>query len=243
MDLRFIGNQVLILGGTCEMAFDLAQQMISLGLFPLLSYRNEQGQQRIYDRLGDSNNKTFNTVHIDFAMPETLESISEKICEKLCYMVDFAQENYESLIAGANDQKVNDYFTHNISFRAAIIKKISRAMLARRSGRMVYVSSTAALRQNPGQGFYAAAKKASEMLYRNIGIELGGRGITTVSLRLGYIPVGRGETYLKSNKNVLPENVLDVRQVTDTILFLLSNSAKGFNATELIMDCGLTACK
>ena len=241
MQLRYVGNKILILGGSCEMALNLAQHIISSGLFPILSYRNEQGKKLIHDRLGS--NDSFDLVNIDFANPQTLENISDKICSDLHYMIDFVQDDYESLIAGAENIKTNDYFTQNISFRAAILKKLSRAMLSRRSGRMIYISSTAAVRQNPGQGFYAAAKKACEMLYRNIAIEFKDRGITTVSLRLGYIPVGRGKKYIESNKQKLSQNFLNLNQVTETILFLLSESAKGFNATELVMDCGLTASK
>ena len=71
------------------------------------------------------------------------------------------------------------------------------------------------------------------------------RGITTVILRPGYIDAGRGRHYVKRN---LPDfknhvNVISVKDVSDTILFLLSDSARGFNATELVMDGGLTAGK
>ena len=107
---------------------------------------------------------------------------------------------------------------------------------------------SAAVRPNPGQGFYAAAKVASEALYRNLGLELGGRGITTVTLRPGYIDEGRGRAFLESRGDSALAKVpigrpLTSQEVAETILFYLSDSAGGVNATEISMDGGLTAGK
>ena len=121
-------------------------------------------------------------------------------------------------------------------------------MLKKKRGRLVFISSSAAMRPNPGQGFYSAAKLASEALYKNLGLELGRRGITTVTLRPGYIDAGRGRHYLQAHEKevlkMVPINrAISEREVAETILFLLSDSARGFNATEITMDGGLAAGK
>jgi 3-oxoacyl-[acyl-carrier protein] reductase len=138
---------------------------------------------------------------------------------------------------------VHVYFTENISFRAEVLKTAGRIMLRKRKGRLVFISSTAAARPNPGQGFYAAAKLASEALYRNMGLELGGRGITTVILRPGYVNAGRGRAYMEE-KNVLEavpiKRAVTKEEIAETVLFLLSESAAGMNATIITMDGGLT---
>jgi len=127
------------------------------------------------------------------------------------------------------------------------LKRVGRTMLKQRRGRLVFVSSSAAFRPNPGQGFYAAAKQASEALYRSMGLEMGKRGITTVTLRPGYINSGRGRRYLAQKEDILSHiptgKPLSPEHVAETIMFLLSDSAAGFNATEIIMDGGLTAGK
>jgi 3-oxoacyl-[acyl-carrier protein] reductase len=111
----------------------------------------------------------------------------------------------------------------------------------------VLVSSAAAGRPNPGQGFYAAVKRSAEALYRNLGIELGGRGVTTVTLRLGYVDAGRGHTYLSAMPDALAGvptgRAITAGEVADTLIFLLSNNAWSFNATELTLDGGLTSAK
>ena len=123
----------------------------------------------------------------------------------------------------------------------------SRVMLQKKRGRLVFISSIAAVNPNPGQGFYAASKLASEALYRNIGLELGSRGITTVSLRPGYIYAGRGKEYLnidknKTNEKVQNSKILSPNEAAEKILFYLSDSAKKGSYTENILDSSLRDC-
>ncbi len=247
MNFSFFGKRAFILGGSCDLALSLAENMIEAGLFPILTYRSEKGQNHIIESLKTFDGK-YTTAYLDFSEPGSIGRAFQYADQDIDYLVDFIQGNFESLIASADEVDIYRYFSQNVSFRAEVIKKAARIMLAKKKGRLIYISSSAAAKPNPGQGFYAAAKLASEALYRNLGLELGGRGITTVTLRPGYINAGRGRTFLESKGKGTPDKipikrVLTVGEVSETILFYLSDSARGFNATEISMDGGLSARK
>ncbi|MGO9136436.1 MAG: SDR family NAD(P)-dependent oxidoreductase [Syntrophales bacterium] len=247
MNLHFSGNRALVLGGTCELALLLAYAMIESNLFPILTYRDDKGLSAIQGAVRSFHGR-YATCYLNFGDHDSLDSVFTQIGDDLDFLVDFAQGNYESLIAGADEDSIYSYFLENISFRAEVLKRVGRAMLKKRKGRLVYISSAAASKPNPGQGFYAAAKLASEALYRNMGLELGGRGVTTVILRPGYIDAGRGRIYLqKQDRKILEmtpiKRAITGEEITETILFLLSDSAAGINATEISMDGGLTSGK
>jgi len=247
MMLEFSGRRVLIVGGTCELAIRLAESAIRQNLFPILTYRNNDGNNRIRKQLPGTGTQ-FDTVRLDFSDPASVEAFCEYVKNDVDYWVDFAHGNFEALIAAADPGAVRQYFIENISMRAQILGSAARGMLTRKQGRMVYISSTAAFRPNPGQGFYAAAKLASEALYKNLGLEMAGRGITTVILRPGYIDAGRGKTYLDAHpqtvRNTMPiGRPLTSREVAETILFYLSDHARSFNAVEITLDGGLSAGK
>ncbi len=249
MRLKFSGSRVLILGGTCSLALCLAKYLIKAKLYPVLSYRNKNGKQHIENSLSAFKGK-FETVYLDFNDADSIKSILFQNIEpdKLPdYLVDFAQSDLESLIASESSYDINRYFAENISFRAEIIKTAARGMLKKKGGRLIFISSGAALRPNPGQGFYAAAKLASEALYKNLGLEMGSKGITTVSLRPGYIDAGRGKKFIKQNKKItdaIPvKRAIEPGEVAETILFFLSESARSFNAVEITMDGGMSAGK
>lgn len=234
------GNKrVLLLGGTCSIAIDLAGKLIDKGLCPVLTYRNNEGLVKINDQLG-SFNSLYETVQFSLNQTDLYEEISNLQCS---YLVDFAQSDYESLISSSNESTIENYFTENIINRTQLLKYITRQMLKNKFGRLVFVSSTAALRPNPGQGFYAASKSACEAVYKSIGIELSSRGITSVVIRPGYVDSGRGHEYIKKNDKIKPGFILTVSEISDSILFLLSESAHNINATEIVIDAGLTAVK
>lgn len=245
MKLRFFGPRVLVLGGSCDLALCLADLLVEEGLYPILTWRSEEGRERILERLR-GRESLFDTARLDFGERRTIESLFAQTSEEPDSLVDFIQGDLEELVGASSPDRVRQYFAENIGSRAEFLRLAARLMLKKKRGRMVFISSAAAARCNPGQGFYAGAKLASEALYRSIGIELGARGVTTVTLRPGYIDAGRGAGYLrtasaqrgrKGFKAITPE------AVAEAVLFFLSENSAAFNATELMMDGGLTAAK
>ena len=246
MNLRFFGIRALLLGGTCDLAICLAQLLATEGVYPILTFRTEEGKQHIVNSLGNCAGR-YETAHLDLGDPGSIDSLFRQLGDDLDYLIDFAQGDFENLIASADPHSIDRYFSENVSSRAQVLRAAARCMLRKKRGRMIYVSSTAASRPNPGQGFYASAKLASEALYRTLGLELASRGITTVTLRPGYIAAGRGAKYIRANDNVSGRiplgRVLTAEEVAEAILFFLSDNAAGFNAVEICMDGGLTAGK
>jgi 3-oxoacyl-[acyl-carrier protein] reductase len=243
---RFSGLRALVMGGSCQIGLDLAGLMIAAGLVPVMTYRSAKGLQKIQACM-EPLKGCHETVYFDLSDSDSVSTLADQIRIGIDYLIDFAQSDLEGLVASADPETARTFLDAQIGARAAVIQMVTRRMLAVRRGRLVYISSTAAARPNAGQGFYAAVKLAAEALYRNTGIEMAGRGITSVSLRPGYVDAGRAGDYLRNKKNVLSKvpigRALTSREVAETIMFLLSDSAVGFNATVLTMDGGLCAGK
>jgi len=247
VNMTFSGKHALVLGGSSDLALALADCLIDAGIRPLLTCRSEAGRQRIEEHLALSQGK-YETADFDFGKLDTIDTLLAAVGEELDYLVDFAQGNYESFIASADGDAVARYIHENVAVRSRLLKEAGRLMLARKKGRLVFVSSTGALWPNHGQGFYAASKLAAEALYKSMGLELGKRGVTAVTLRPGYIYAGRGRSFIQKNESEIMQRiptgkVLSAEEIATAVMFLLSDEAAGFNATELTMDGGLTAGK
>ena len=247
MKMDFFGSKALVVGGTCELALALAPKMAAAGIYPLLTHRNPAGARHIDEKMANATGP-YGSLELDLADASSVNRLVTDTSWGADYLVDFAQGDYEHLVAGARGEDTATYFQTNVSARSRIIKAAARHMLKKRRGRMVFVSSLAAKLPNPGQGFYAAAKRASEALYKNAALELAGRGITTVTLRPGYVEAGRGRNYLEKKQEEALQKVplgraLRAEEVADAILFLLSDNAAGFNGTALTMDGGLSTGK
>jgi 3-oxoacyl-[acyl-carrier protein] reductase len=247
MKYSYAGEEALILGGSSEIGLALAVALLEQGIRPVCSYRNNEGKQRILDLLQPYQNQ-YMIVYCDFSDSSSWPITFPSGVTRFDYLIDCAHTDFEGLLAAVHEDDVSRYYTENIAARAVILKQVTRMMLQKHRGRCVFISSTAALRQNPGQALYASAKCASETLYRSIGIELGSKGITTVSLRLGYVDAGRGRDYLLQRSEELKAKIpvkkfLSVTDVTAALMFLLSDNASSINATEIVMDGGFTAVK
>lgn len=247
MNLTFSGKTALLCGGSCDLGIALASLLSSQGIQPVLTYRSPESLRHITKALKDIPN-AYTTCFLDLNNISSIETAFSSLDNSLDYLVDFAQGDYEALVASADTMRIAGYMEINITAKAAMLKNAVRSMITQRGGRLVFVSSTAAGRPNPGQGFYAASKLAAEALYKNMALELGRFGISTVTLRPGYIDAGRGKSYIDANRDALIKRIpsqsfITADDVAATILFLLSDQAKGFNATELTMDGGLSAGK
>jgi len=228
------------------LALCLAPLCIDEGLYPILTYRSEEGKHRISDtsgRIGLPVEK-YGVEFLDFAERGSIDSLFTRIGHDVDLLVDFAQGDVEALVASVNPDLLYGYFSENIAARAEFARAAAQAMLRKKRGRIVFISSGAAARSSPGLGFYAAAKLASEAIYRNLGTELGSRGITTVTLRPWYIVAGRGARFLRSDsRKNLAERAISPEQAAEAILFFLSENSRVFNAVEIMMDGGLAAVR
>ncbi|NLN60455.1 MAG: SDR family oxidoreductase [Deltaproteobacteria bacterium] len=239
-------KRALLLGGTCDLALCLAPKLIKKKIMPILTWRDSGGKAKIDSSLSDFPD-LYETVRFDLNDSSACQTAFNQDTEIFAFLVDFAQGDYESLIAGGDEDRIGAYFSENVAARAALLKRIARGMIRMKEGRLIFLSSSAVERPAPGQGFYAAAKLASEAMYRNCGLELASKGITAAILRLGYVRAGRGRIFLDANPQTTDQiplrRALDKEEVAEAILFLLSPGAAGINATTLTMDGGLSAGK
>ena len=164
------------------------------------------------------------------------------------HLVDLLHSRFESLIAGAAPEAIMEWAAVDIGLRARLVRAVGRSMLARRFGRCVFVSSSAAECPAEGQGYYAAAKLAGEALYRSLAVELSGRGVTACSLRLSWLDAGRGAVFLERRREAVEKRMpigrlVRMDEAVETVLFLLSASASSVNGTVVTLDGGLSATK
>lgn len=231
---------VLILGAGCELGRTLARKLITDGVCVLCVCSTNAGLEACQQDGLDC---------LPLADTESLPlRFTQRMSKPVASLVDCMHTRFESLVSQASPQDISTWAVHDITKRALVLRTISRDMLTRRQGRCIFVSSVAAGFPAPGQAYYAAAKLAGEALYRSLGAELGSRGITTCSLRLSWLDVGRGKKFLQGKEDEVRKRMptgqlVSLEQALTTLCFLLSPAAFSFNAQTLILDGGLSAVK
>lgn len=231
---------VLITGGSSRLGMALAGALREEGVRTLSVCRSEEGLARCAGA---------GLCALILGEPESLpERCRERLGEPPAHMADLMHSRFESLVATAPPEAIMEWAAVDIGLRARLVRAVGRSMLARRFGRCVFVSSSAAECPAEGQGYYAAAKLAGEALYRSLGVELSARGVTACSLRLSWLDAGRGAAFLESRREAalrrMPTGrLVGLGEAVETLLFLLSASAASVNGTAVTLDGGLSATK
>ncbi len=244
MTRKFTGKTIMVTGASSDLGIALIPLLMQEGLRVFAGVHSPKGREKLQTEFeNEIKEGKIKPIPFDLNCLETIEQIE---WNSISYLCDLAHPDYESLIASADLKELENYFRATVTGRSALLKSALRGMIGQKFGRALFLSSTAAERVLNGQGFYSASKATGEQLYQTAGIEMGIKGITTVVLRVGYMDSGRGKPFIQNHsveKQIPTGRVLNLSEVAETILFLLSDSALQINGAIVPMDGGMNRAK
>jgi NAD(P)-dependent dehydrogenase (short-subunit alcohol dehydrogenase family) len=137
-----------------------------------------------------------------------------------------------------------------VNVRSALLltAAVLPAMVARRAGSIVSLSSISGLRGAPRRSIYAATKAALDGMTRAIAMEYGPRGIRANSVAPGVVETAMWKENLA--KPGVAEAVLDLiptrrlstpEEVADVVVFLASDAARAITGEVIAADGGIRA--
>jgi 3-oxoacyl-[acyl-carrier protein] reductase len=123
-----------------------------------------------------------------------------------------------------------------------LIRPALKTMIRARWGRIVNVSSVIALKTNPGQANYAAAKAGLLGLTRSVAAEVARRNVTVNAVAPGFIESEMTAGLLEDLVGHIPARRAGrPEEVAATIRFLASPEAAYVTGSTLVVDGGLGA--
>lgn len=157
-------------------------------------------------------------------------------------LVNNAGVNRDDLAATLGDQEWSAVLETDLTAAFRLIRRALKSMLRARFGRIVNLSSVVALRANPGQSNYAAAKAGLIALTRTTAVEVARRGITINAVAPGLIDTRMTADVPEGLLAAVPARRLGTpEEVAACVRFLASAQASYVTGALLSVDGGLSA--
>jgi len=106
---------------------------------------------------------------------------------KLDILVANAGITRDNLLVQMSDDAWDAVLTVNLSATFRLARAAVKAMMRRRAGRLIGITSVVGVTGNPGQGNYTAAKAGMIGLFKSIAAEYAKRGVTANLIAPGFI--------------------------------------------------------
>ncbi len=245
-ELRLDGRAAIVTGATRGIGRAIAATFLAAGAVVAVGGRTRESVERACDELERGGGEAVPLV-ADLADPAQVERGFAEVLERLGglhALVNNAGLARDNVLLRMRPAEWDEVLAVNLTGAFHATRAVLRTMLRQRSGSIVNVSSLGALRGNPGQSNYTAAKAGLIGFSKAIAKELGPRNIRVNVIAPGFIATEMtqdlGEGARTEYVKAIPLGRFGTPQeVADMALFLASDLAVYITGQVFHVDGGL----
>ncbi|HET7048992.1 MAG TPA: 3-oxoacyl-ACP reductase FabG [Solirubrobacteraceae bacterium] len=176
------------------------------------------------------------------AAEQLFKSVESHFDAPVLVLVNNAGITRDDLAPSLDDDQWSAVIDTDLTAAFRLTRRALKSMMRARSGRIVNISSVVALRANPGQSNYAAAKAGLIAFTKTAAVEVARRGVTINAVAPGWIETemtaGVSDDLLKA---VPARRAGKPEEVAACVRFLASEEAGYVTGAVLSVDGGLAA--
>ena len=235
------GKVVLVTGGTRGIGRAIAERFKDVGAVVYITGTNEERTKAVAEEIG------VNGVKMDVTDREEVKRVVSEILEKegqIDILINNAGITKDTLFIRMKDEDWDSVIDTNLNGVYNVTRAVVPAMVKKRSGNIINISSVVGFTGNVGQVNYSATKSALIGFTKSLAKELGGRGIRVNCIAPGYITTDMTEKIPAKIKEELLKSIPlkregEPREIADVCLFLASSMASYITGTVIHVNGGL----
>lgn len=232
----------VVTGGSRGIGKAIAQQLLADGYFVIATATSDSGVDAIQGYL-EVDGKA---LPLNLADAESCEAFCKAVNElgAVSVLVNNAGITKDGLLLRMKEADWSSVIETNLSGVFRVSKGLLKAMMKKRHGRIINISSVVGVMGNPGQANYCASKAGVEGFTRSLAYELGSRGITVNAVAPGMIATDMTDELSDEQKQAMMVNIPLGRygegvEVAKTVSFLASDGAAYITGQTISVNGGL----
>lgn len=163
---------------------------------------------------------------------------------KIDILVNCAGITRDGPVMRMKDEDFDSVISTNLKGSFLMTRQCSAAMMKRRCGRIINISSVSGICGNPGQANYSSAKAGMIGLTKSVARELASRGITCNAIAPGFIETDMtaalSEKVLEASIEAVPmKRMGKAEEVASLAVFLCSEGASYITGEVIRIDGGM----
>jgi 3-oxoacyl-[acyl-carrier protein] reductase len=253
--MTFKDKVVLVTGGSSGIGEAVSRKFATAGAkVAVVASRDLTKANNVTSKLKDAGLRALPYV-ADVSSVNEVNSLVDSIQSdmgEIDILINCAGVYFQTPIGETSKADMDSIIDVNLKGTFNMINKVGPFMKKKRGGKIVNISSVAAVIGINTFSLYCATKAAIAMLTRSLSIELApydinvvalGPGNTTTPLNEAFRTDPKHQTYLEGMKERTPSNTMfsEPDEMADIVLFLASDAARPIHGSFILADEAISA--
>jgi len=237
-------KRALVSGGSGAIGAAICRRLAQNGLHVIVHANNNLAAAEILCAELRAENFSAEAVQFDVADRDATQSKLEALLEQgpIQVIVNNAGIHDDAVFPGMRPEQWHRVIDVSLNGFFNVTQVLTLPMIRTRWGRIINISSVAALTGNRGQTNYAAAKGALNAATKSLSLELASRGITVNAVAPGIIESAMSKNIFdaKTIANLVPANRAGKpEEVANLVAFLASDEAAYITGQIISINGGM----